>query len=422
MSDPRIQLLVSDTKNRIYNVPHLGAAGMKGGLFFCPENKEFIKLPPASRFFMLPDRAAVGYDKNTKEFISPGEKYFAVAAFIAPGYTATYNSAYKEIGRPKMLPLYSYAAAGFYKNEFYAAAVKVDGRLCHDPRFININQVQKNAARFIKIFPKNRLIKHLRDCALVHSCPNAQNFFLHRYEGPLPVSPHCNSGCLGCISYQPHGSCPATQPRIKFIPTPQEISEVVLFHISNTKDAVVSFGQGCEGEPLLAASFIEQAIKLIRKKTKKGLININTNASRSDAIARLFDAGLDSMRVSLNSAREKYYTRYYKPRGYTFKDVVKSIKIAKRKGGFVSVNYLTIPGFTDSKDEFAAFKKFLRANHIDMVQWRNLNFDPLRYFRELKFSPDRAELIGIKEVIILLKKEFPRLKMGYFNPAKIPNK
>jgi len=50
-----------------------------------------------------------------------------------------------------------------------------------------------------------------------------------------------------------------------------------------------------------------------------------------------------------------------------------------------------------------------------MIQWRNLNYDPLRYFKEMKISVDAREMLGVKEIISLLKKEFPDLRMGYFN-------
>jgi hypothetical protein len=42
---------------------------------------------------------------------------------------------------------------------------------------------------------------------------------------------------------------------------------------------VVSFGQGCEGDPLMAARVIGPAIRLIREQTLDGTINMNTNAS-----------------------------------------------------------------------------------------------------------------------------------------------
>ena len=145
---------------------------------------------------------------------------------------------------------------------------------------------------------------------------------------------------------------------------------------------------------------------------------MNTNGSRPDAVARLFDSGLDSIRVSLNSAREKYYVRYYKPKDYSFRDLLKSVEEAKKRNGFVSLNYLSMPGFTDSLDEIDAFKKFIEKTRVDMIQWRNLNYDPLRYFEELKISVKAGEMFGIKETINMLRREFPRLKMGYFNPSK----
>ena len=147
-------------------------------------------------------------------------------------------------------------------------------------------------------------------------------------------------------------------------------------------------------------------------------ININTNASRPKTIARLFDIGLDSIRVSMNSVRQEYYNRYYRPADYSFQDVLKSIKIAKRKKGFVSINYLVMPGFTDSKDESVALKRFIEAYKIDMIQWRNLNFDPLQYFKVIKCAVHPSDMIGIRQLIASLKKSFPRLKMGYYNPSR----
>ena len=392
----------------------LEAAGMKAGRFFKLSAADLIKLPLGSEIFKLPDRIAIAYDPAQLKFVEDKDNS-PIAAFLPPGYTVTYNSAYKEIGMPRILPLFSYAACALRKGDIYAAAVRVDRSPCHDSRFMDMASVKKSTARLIKFFPGNRLVKHLKDCALCYGCPNAKNFFLSRYEAPLPVSPSCNAKCAGCISYQPDKECLPAQPRIKFIPKPEELAEIALFHIDRVRKPIVSFGQGCEGEPLLCADVIEDAIKLIRQKSAKGVINMNTNGSSPRAVARLFDAGLDSIRVSLNSAREKYYTRYYKPQGYAFKDVMRSIDIAKNKKGFVSVNYLTMPGFTDSKDEFAAFKKFIEKRHIDMIQWRNLNYDPLRYFKELKMTADAEGMLGIKEIIGSLKREFPDLRMGYFN-------
>jgi len=122
------------------------------------------------------------------------------------------------------------------------------------------------------------------------------------------------------------------------------------------------------------------------------------------------------VRISINSAREDYYLKYYKPRGYTFRDVLRSITIAKKKKAFVSINYLTMPGFADRQDESEAFRKLVSRHKVDMVQWRNLNYDPLHYFNEMGIDGGTEKLIGVKNVIDRLKRELPSLRMGYFNP------
>jgi MoaA/NifB/PqqE/SkfB family radical SAM enzyme len=201
------------------------------------------------------------------------------------------------------------------------------------------------------------------------------------------------------------------------VPSAREVAEAALFHIKNTTDPIVSFGQGCEGEPLLQAKLIEESIKIVRGATKKGTININTNGSKPRSLARLLDAGCEAVRISINSARDSYYTRYYRPKGYVFRDVIKSISLAKRLGALVSINYLTMPGFTDHTDEVAAIESLISKFRIDMIQWRNLNYDPMLYLRILKApTPEISDLVGIRQEIALLKRKFPRLMTGYFNP------
>jgi pyruvate-formate lyase-activating enzyme len=420
------KLLIADKNGEIYDVSHLQATGMKAGECFPLEASQLIELHPDSELFMLPDRSPVGYDPDSAQYLElkrnpltgGNEPCYAVAAFLAPGYTATYSASYREKKKPRILPLFSYAAVAFYKGKFYAAGVRVDREKRQQLKDMNMPLVQRNVKAFRKAFPENRLVKHLQGCALCYGCPAAKNFFLQRYECPLPTSPTCNARCIGCISYQPEKGCSVTQPRIKFVPTAEEVAEVALFHIRNVKDPVVSFGQGCEGEPLMASKVLERSVKLIRAATKKGIINLNTNASKPRIIQRLFDAGMDSIRVSVNSVREDYYSRYYIPRGYGLKDVVSSIKYAKKAGGFVSINYLVMPGFTDWRKEADAFLRFLGKTNADMIQWRNLNYDPLVYFKKLKVSVKRKDMIGVKALIERVKKEYPRVMHGYFNPSR----
>ena len=48
------------------------------------------------------------------------------------------------------------------------------------------------------------------------------------------------------------------------------------------------------------------------------------------------------------------------------------------QGKFVAINYLNCPGFSDTPREVDALVRFLGKHPIHMIQWRNLNFDPIR--------------------------------------------
>ena len=150
--------------------------------------------------------------------------------------------------------------------------------------------------------------------------------------------------------------------------------------------AVVSFGQGCEGEPLLQAKTLEASISMMRKATGRGTINLNTNGSLPKDVEKLCRAGLQSIRVSMNSARPEYYEKYFRPKGFTFEDAKRSISVVKANGGFASINYFVLPGFTDQESEFNALRKLISETRLDMIQMRNLNIDPDWYLQQL--SPD----------------------------------
>ena len=315
-----------------------------------------------------------------------------------------------------MLPLYAYTALGWSPEGFAATGVRVDP----DPRqdldhFPEGGVDTRNAEVVVREKPGNRLFRHLSHCCNVYRCPAARNLFLGRYEAPLPTSTTCNSKCVGCISYQDNTGVPCSQDRIDFVPTPEEVAEVALWHTGHCENAVVSFGQGCEGEPLTSWKVIEKAIRIIRNKTDEGTINLNTNASMPQALTALFDAGLDSIRVSLNSAWPAIYEAYFQPVNYTFEEVIQSMEVAREKGRFVSLNYFVFPGITDEEEEFTALESLIKRTRPDMIQWRNLNIDPDLYLECL--DREGGPSLGMFHLLDRMKTRFPDLRHGYFNPA-----
>ncbi|MEJ7679807.1 MAG: radical SAM protein [Segetibacter sp.] len=267
------------------------------------------------------------------------------------------------------------------------------------------------------IYPHNRLVQHLaNNCALTYQCPAARNYFIGRWECPVPSSPACNANCVGCISFQPEDeTIISTQDRLTFKPSAEEIVEFTVPHLESAAYPIVSFGQGCEGEPLLMWQTIRESIIEIRKHTPKGSININTNGSKPDAVRELCKVGLDSIRVSLNSVRKKIYEPYYCPNNYAFEDIIESLRVVNSFGGWTSINYFVFPGMTDSVEEYEALRKVISDTGLKMIQWRNFNIDPDWYLGKIKVA-DTGEFLGVKQLMELIQEEFPHLKYGYFNP------
>ena len=414
----RPHLVAADEHGNIYDHPDLYMVCRKGRELALPKPDELIPLPPGSEFFLLPGRRAMGLDPESGQLEVLDE--LAVAAFISPAHTLTATAAYLSDANAPTLPLFAYGALGFARGRFYVAAKKVD----EDPRqvFTGIapQAVHKAAHELIRAYPENRLMQHLmHKCVLTYACPAARNLALGRYEAPLPVSRACNARCIGCISQQGEGSAITVTPqcRLTFTPTAAEIVEVMEHHARNEPNApIFSFGQGCEGEPLTEAPLLKEAIALFRTRGGTGTVNLNSNASDPAAMADLAAAGLTSLRVSLNSAREEAYNRYYRPVNYRLEDVRQSIAVAKAEGLFVSLNLLYFPGVTDIEPELEALTELITAHKVDFIQLRNLNIDPEMYIALMEGLANEPAM-GLANFRKRLRKSCPWLNFGYFNPA-----
>ena len=417
------KLVFANRAGEILDLPDLTMAGSSAGIYVQPRLEDLIPLPEGSELFTLPDRLPVGIDpadgqptRLEEDPYQAGAPVQAVAAFIAPAHTAILWAAF-ERNRVDLapLPLFAYTAVGWQDGKFWVAAFRSDADPRQDAKNFRQSRIAKKTEQKLAESPGNRLIQHLGKCCLTYGCPAARNYFLGRWEAPIPTSPACNAACVGCISLQSSGCCPSTQDRIAFVPSVEEISELAVPHLEAAALPIVSFGQGCEGEPLLQADTIEQAIRKIRLATDKGTINLNSNASLPEAVERLAAAGLDSIRVSMNSARPEKHALYYRPKGFSFEDVRESIRIMKKKDRFVSLNYFILPGFTDDPEETEALSRLLADCRPDFIQLRNLNMDPHWYLETVQHQP-AAPPLGIAAWFANLKKEFPWLRYGYYNP------
>ena len=345
-----------------------------GGVIREAHADDLIPAPRGTVQMILPGRLA-------QTTIGTVRGRYALAVMLPAGYTRLLVPAYQlEAGAPT-LPLFGYTFACVVDDELYVAAMKTDEGEDWQPRSFAAGELEAMLERRTRIDPGNQVLAQVALCSRDYGCFTAQNVFLERGEAALPVSPKCNARCVGCISEQePDAGLPSPQTRITYETKADELARIAIHHLERVDDGIVSFGQGCEGEPLLRSVAIASAIERIRAARSNGTINLNTNGSMPTALERCIDAGLDAVRISLNSFRPHVYAAYYRPIGYGLDDVFASIRVAVRRGLRVSLNLLTHPGITDDAGEIEAMRTFLREVPVRMIQTRTLNIDPEWYF------------------------------------------
>jgi len=419
------RMVFADPEGRIIDHPSLYMAAQSGTRKLLGNVDELLLLPEGSELFTLPGRYPVGWDPASEAFVTVTEmpidgrkvECTAVAAFLAPGYLRFLLPATHLMKKHPILPLWAYGAVGWKDGGFWASGICLDPNPHWHPRFFkNDEELMSRVSDFLRQHPRNRLLQHLSHCALGYHCFAAKNVFYRRWEAPVPTSPGCNARCLGCLSFQPAKGCNASHQRISFVPTVEEIVEVFLPHMEKAEAPIISFGQGCEGEPLLQDHLLERTIATLRERASKGTINVNTNGSLPQVVDRLARAGLDSIRITLASTTPEYYTRYHRPRGYRFEDVVESIRRAKARGIYVSLNLLVFPGFTDMEDEIDSLIRLVTTTGVDMIQMRNLNIDPEWCLKRLGIPETSG--IGVSSMLAFLRSTLPHLAIGYFNTTK----
>jgi len=409
-------LIYCTPEGEIREEPRLRALAFNNHIL---ESSDLIPLPDGVTLSMMPDRLAVGEKRSGERQVLDASRCWAAAALLPIGYTRTLLPAYEKVPDTEPLPFFGYSAVAGMNGRLYVAAIQTDDPHKWHPRAFNPRTLHRLVRKKQSELPENRIVAQHAHCALDYSCPTASNLFFGRWEMAIAVSPGCNARCIGCISKQEEEDLISPQDRLTFIPTVGEILEVAIPHLEQAEDAIVSFGQGCEGEPLLQWRRIEQAIKGMRTQTDKGVININTNASNPRWLQRLYDAGLDTIRASTISGHTETYNAYYRPIGYTFEDVKESLKRARDAGVYSSINLLSFPGMIDREREVEALLSFVRETGLRLIQLRNLNIDPEVLLPRMPALDSMGKALGIRAMIEIIKRELPEVEIGNFTrPVK----
>ncbi len=413
MDNESIKLVYFDENRHLRVEGELLAVGVNGRQVEVAEAGSWIDLPTGGEVVPLAGRLPLGYNPSS-EAVETIDRVTAVAAILPMGATRALLPGY-ELEQKENLPLLGYTGVGYGENGFKVAAIETDEDLKWNPAYYNTRDLPRLIKSRIKEFPKNRILKQLAICAQDYHCLTAQNIFYQRWEAGIPVSPRCNARCLGCISKQAAECCPAPQSRIRFVPSSQEVAQLAVAHLEMAHEAIISFGQGCEGEPLMQKELLVGAVQEIRQKTPKGTLNLNSNGGIVAGVTQLVDAGLDAVRISLFSAVSKSYNWYHQPIGYTLNDVKDSLKYAAQNGVDTALNLLLYPGFTNRSIETEALLELIGETGVGQVQLRNLNIDPEIMLGKTNTKED---LLSIKEWLAKLQNCFPELRIGNYTQPK----
>ena len=417
-----LKLLFADEAGRVYEHPELLAL-VHGGLPL----EAPTPLPQHASLSVLPGRRPLGFDPASGKAVELSEvrvgrklvKPSAAAAVLPPGWTRTELPAFRKLAIAPVLPQWAYTAAAWdeQRGVHVAWALHTDKRRHWDPATHSTKElprlVQERLAR-----DDNPLLRQLSTCALQYRCFTAQNTFYVRDEGAIPASSGCNARCVGCISDQPPEGPPASHQRMSRSPEADFMARIGIEHLERAPGrTMVSFGQGCEGEPLTRTREIATAIRAMRAATSRGSININTNGSLPEALSQLIDAGLDACRISLNSAHKPLYEAYYQPINYGWEDVRASIRLARKRGVYTAINLLTFPGVTDQEGEAEKLCELVARERVDQVQARSLAIDPEQYFAVASKHSAGGPRIGVRALLHRLRKARRGLVIGNFARA-----
>ncbi len=145
-------------------------------------------------------------------------------------------------------------------------------------------------------------------------------------------------------------------------------------------------------EPTIFTEYALDVMKIAKRKGLKGVYVTNGYGSHEcwDAIA----GSIDAVNIDLKAYNEKFYLQLSKvPKWEAIKD---SIAYAKRKGIWVEVTTLLIPGWNDDEKELKEAAAWLASIDPEMP-WHVTAYHPDYQFKDAPATPSSA-LVGAREI------------------------
>ncbi|MGH2492931.1 MAG: radical SAM protein, partial [Candidatus Limnocylindria bacterium] len=368
-----------------------------------------LPLPSGATVLHL-EREAETLDRSARaRRVGPGR--LAVAALLPPGHLRTQLPAYADApDKPDLTPRAYAAVAADDAGDLVVSAVVIDRDPTHASDAFPKAEIAAKVNEALRSRPADRLVRQLARCAREYGCRAAANAFYGRWECALPIAAPANERPPDSIAPRLDGEAEPREPAA-FHATAEEVASLATQHLA-AGGTLLSFGRACEGEPVLAARIVEDAIRLIRTTTRSGTIHLETNGSAPAALRRLAANGLDAVTIRLMSARADTYESLHRPDGYRFADVRASLRVAAEQRIATSLLIPVLPGIFDRTEEIAAIIGLAEElPEGSAILLRDLAADPLRALATVK---GRATCIGIARALERLREELPHLRVGAF--------
>jgi len=368
-----------------------------------------VRLPTGATVLHI-EREAETVDRSGRAR-GVGAGRLAVAAILPPGHLRTQLPAYAdETDKPDLPPRAYAAVAADDAGDLMVAALLIDRDPTRDIDAYPKAEIAAKVNDALRSRPADRLVRQLARCAREYGCRAAANAFYGRWECALPIAAPANEHPLPAIAPRLDGEAEPREPAA-FHATAEEVAGLAAQHIA-AGGTLVSFGRACEGEPLLSARLVEDAIRLIRGTTRSGTIHLETNGSVPAALRRLGAAGLDAVTIRIASARADIYETVHRPEGYRFADVRASLRVAAEQRLATSLVIPVLPGIFDRAEEIAALVGLAgELREGSAILLRDLAADPLRALALMK---GREPSIGVARAVERLREELPHLRVGSF--------
>ncbi len=183
--------------------------------------------------------------------------------------------------------------------------------------------------------------------------------FFHALPGALALS----FGMLGCDFHCAYCQNWITSQAIRdprAVAMPERVSPAGLMALARRYEAAVL--ASTYNEPLITS---EWAVAIFKEAVEAGLVCAYiSNGNGTDRVLEYIRPYVRLYKVDLKSFRD----RNYRALGGTLKNVLDTIVLLKRKGFWVEVVTLLVPGFNDSDEEITDIARFLAGVSAD-IPW-----------------------------------------------------